>query len=135
MLNRKPRGGDLLVFCARVCAACLFVLSASGCDADKKATEPSVVKSEPSSESVKSDEEPNEARGDWCSGHAVPESMCAKCNPELEEKLKNSGDWCEEHGHAESVCPVCNPQAPPQEASGDLCVEHGLPESKCTGSD
>lgn len=132
MLSRKPRCGVLGVFCLRVGVACLFVLSVAGCDGDKKASRLPVVKSEPSPQSVKAVEKPHDAHRDWCTEHAVPESMCAECNSGLEEGLKKSGDWCEEHGHAESVCPVCNPQAPPAEAHGDWCVEHGLPESKCT---
>lgn len=50
---------------------------------------------------------------DWCKGHAIPESMCTKCNPELIEGFKAAGDWCAEHGFPESACPLCNPIAPP----------------------
>lgn len=90
---------------------------------------------------------------DWCAGHALPESKCTKCNPELAAGFKEAGDWCDEHGFPESACPVCNPQAPPNgpSASGagaapaagaaegagapvaaDWCREHHVPESKCT---
>ena len=73
---------------------------------------------------------------DWCGGHALPESMCTKCNPELKAKFEAKGDWCATHGFPESACPVCNPMKAPQRASvvgdpSDWCDSHGLPESKC----
>jgi hypothetical protein len=46
---------------------------------------------------------------DWCSEHAVPESMCTRCNVELVAAFKASGDWCAEHGLPESQCLACNP--------------------------
>ncbi len=51
--------------------------------------------------------------GDWCGGHALPESMCTKCNPELAAGFKAKGDWCEAHGFPESACPTCNPMQAP----------------------
>ena len=81
---------------------------------------------------------------DWCAGHALPESMCTKCNPELTAKFKASGDWCAEHELPESVCPECNPMRPPagqaahaaaaqkQGDAADWCAGHALPESMCT---
>ncbi|MFW5920491.1 MAG: hypothetical protein ACOCUS_01525 [Polyangiales bacterium] len=74
---------------------------------------------------------------DWCAEHALPESMCTKCNPELTAKLKEEGDWCKEHQLPESVCPQCNPMQPPPGAprvgdASDWCAEHALPESMCT---
>ncbi|MEZ4266604.1 MAG: efflux RND transporter periplasmic adaptor subunit [Myxococcota bacterium] len=81
---------------------------------------------------------------DWCKGHALPESMCTKCNPELLEGFKAAGDWCAEHEFPESACPVCNPVAPPPPAgaaapassrvgdAADWCPGHALPESMCT---
>lgn len=85
---------------------------------------------------------------DWCGGHAIPESMCTKCNKALVEKFRAAGDYCEEHGFPESACPTCNPRtrpAPPaaEPARGghgfgppgshtDWCGRHGLPESMCT---
>lgn len=77
--------------------------------------------------------------GDWCSGHAVPESMCPVCNPSLVERFQREGDWCQEHGFPESVCPTCNPMRPPASSgnrapaqASDWCSEHGVPESMCT---
>ena len=46
---------------------------------------------------------------DWCGEHAVPESQCTRCNPELVAAFKATGDWCEEHGLPESQCLKCNP--------------------------
>lgn len=46
---------------------------------------------------------------DWCEEHAVPESQCTRCNPELAAAFKATGDWCEEHGLPESQCLKCNP--------------------------
>jgi cobalt-zinc-cadmium efflux system membrane fusion protein len=50
---------------------------------------------------------------DWCAEHALPESMCTKCNEELASEFKDRGDWCGEHGFPESVCPLCHPMQPP----------------------
>lgn len=46
---------------------------------------------------------------DWCAEHAVPESLCTRCNPSLSAAFKATGDWCEEHGLPESQCLACNP--------------------------
>jgi hypothetical protein len=46
---------------------------------------------------------------DWCGEHAVPESQCTRCNPELIAAFKATGDWCDEHGLPESQCLACNP--------------------------
>ena len=46
---------------------------------------------------------------DWCGEHAVPESQCTRCNPDLTAAFKATGDWCEEHGLPESQCTRCNP--------------------------
>ena len=58
---------------------------------------------------------------DWCGEHQVPESMCSRCNPELEAAFKATGDWCEEHALPESQCLACNPELkierPPKEGS------------------
>lgn len=48
--------------------------------------------------------------GDWCGEHAVPESQCTRCNPDLVAAFKATGDWCEEHGLPESQCLACNPE-------------------------
>lgn len=46
---------------------------------------------------------------DWCDEHAVPESQCTQCNPELIPAFKATDDWCDEHGMPESQCLKCNP--------------------------
>jgi hypothetical protein len=46
---------------------------------------------------------------DWCAEHAVPESQCTRCNPDLVPAFKATGDWCAEHGLPESQCLACNP--------------------------
>jgi len=46
---------------------------------------------------------------DWCAEHAVPESACTLCHPELIESFKAKDDWCAEHGIPESNCRLCNP--------------------------
>ena len=46
---------------------------------------------------------------DWCAGHGLPESACAKCDPSRAARFRAAGDWCEEHGFPESVCPTCSP--------------------------
>ena len=46
---------------------------------------------------------------DWCGEHAVPESMCTRCNPSLIPAFKATNDWCAEHGLPESQCKLCNP--------------------------
>ncbi len=53
---------------------------------------------------------------DWCVEHALPESKCTKCNPNLTADFKAKGDWCAGHGFPESACPKCNPQPPPKGA-------------------
>jgi hypothetical protein len=46
---------------------------------------------------------------DWCGEHAVPESMCTRCNPTLVAAFKATNDWCAEHNLPESQCLACNP--------------------------
>ena len=46
---------------------------------------------------------------DWCGEHAVPESQCTRCHPELAAAFKATNDWCEEHGLPESHCLKCHP--------------------------
>jgi len=54
---------------------------------------------------------------DWCVDHAVPESQCTKCNPELITHFKETGEWCAPHDLPESLCRLCNPDIEfPQES-------------------
>lgn len=47
---------------------------------------------------------------DWCLEHAVPESVCTRCDPTLAAAFKATNDWCAEHGLPESQCLRCNPE-------------------------
>lgn len=67
---------------------------------------------------------------DWCTEHAVAESRCIKCHPELVGA--NAKDWCPEHGLPESKCTICHPELLTTGVAGDWCREHGVPESGCT---
>jgi len=46
---------------------------------------------------------------DWCGEHAVPESQCTRCHPEMIAQFKSAGDWCAGHDLPESHCRLCNP--------------------------
>lgn len=46
---------------------------------------------------------------DWCAEHAVAESQCTRCHPELAAAFKATNDWCAEHGLPESHCLKCHP--------------------------
>ena len=46
---------------------------------------------------------------DWCGEHAVPESQCTRCNPDLLPAFKATSDWCEEHQLPLSQDKVHNP--------------------------
>lgn len=56
---------------------------------------------------------------DWCSEHAVPESLCTRCDASLIPAFQATGDWCPEHALPESQCKLCNPELkierPPRE--------------------
>lgn len=67
---------------------------------------------------------------DWCIEHAVPDSKCIKCHPELAGE--SGADWCKEHGVPESKCTICHPEILTKGVAGDWCKEHGVPESNCT---
>ncbi len=46
-------------------------------------------------------------KGDWCSEHSVPDSICVECKKECMPRGKEYG-WCRKHGVHE--CPLCNPE-------------------------
>ena len=61
-------------------------------------------------------------KDDWCGEHAVPESQCVECNPDLLPRGKDYG-WCRKHGI--SNCPFEHPEiaqlkAAPKIAPADL---------------
>ena len=102
--RRKPsRYGSVAV------AAVLFVALAA-CSKDD------TTKPKPGDEQASKNKDEHAASGvapgshdDWCGEHAVHESQCSRCNPELTAAFKATGDWCEEHGVPESQCLQCNP--------------------------
>jgi hypothetical protein len=47
---------------------------------------------------------------DWCKEHAVPESVCTRCNASLIPDFQKKGDWCKEHSLPESQCIECHPE-------------------------
>lgn len=51
---------------------------------------------------------------DWCEEHAVPESICSRCNPSLIPQFEAANDWCAEHDLPESQCLLCNPGLEPK---------------------
>ena len=107
---------------------CLLLLATFGCNLATSGEPPGGKPNAASSTVAPS------VSADWCAGHAVPESKCTLCNPELIPGFQKAGDWCEEHQLPESVCPQCNPgpAAHMAESGRDWCAGHGVPESKCT---
>ncbi len=101
----------------------ILLFTTSACNENK-----SSAKADPDSPAAQSSEEglhaPADAvpgsHEDWCGGHAVPESMCTRCNASLIPAFKASGDWCEEHKLPQSQCLICNPdlkiERPPKTA-------------------
>ena len=75
----------------------------AGCSKEKPAAPPAAAGHAP--EGVKPG-----SHEDWCAEHAVPESQCTRCNPELAAAFKATNDWCAEHGLPESQCQRCNPE-------------------------
>ncbi len=75
--------------------------------------------------------EPAAAAGDttdWCAEHAIAESACPFCHPDLVESM----GWCAGHDIAEALCWQCNPALiAAYTAVGDWCAGHGVPESRC----
>lgn len=54
---------------------------------------------------------------DWCREHAMPESVCVQCHPELADGFKAKGDWDEEHKLPKSQCFKCDPKLKEQFAA------------------
>ena len=71
---------------------------------------------------------------DWCAEHAVPESMCTKCHPELVERYKAANDFCAGHGLPESVCPLCHPLDPPASEGGEARAGRPRPTDTESGA-
>jgi hypothetical protein len=88
-------------------------LGASACSKEKDAATatpaaPAATKSDDSTKHAPQGVKPG-SHEDWCAEHAVPESQCTRCNPDLIAAFKATGDWCGEHGLPESQCLKCNP--------------------------
>lgn len=146
-LSSLPRRGGALL--AAHCVLALVLLPAIGCTDRGEPTDSDSTPPEEATPAAPTRPEVADP-ADWCGGHALPESMCTRCNPELTEVFQAAGDWCAEHSLPESVCPQCNPLPPPGAASADphaghdhddghrvgdpsdWCRGHGLPESMCT---
>ncbi|MEJ7598406.1 MAG: hypothetical protein WKG01_10890 [Kofleriaceae bacterium] len=93
--------------------ALLFVLGAAGCDKGGDKTKPTSETKPTKTETAGAAHAPTDvvpgSHEDWCAEHAVPESQCTRCNPDLTAAFKATNDWCEEHGLPESQCLKCNP--------------------------
>jgi cobalt-zinc-cadmium efflux system membrane fusion protein len=84
----------------RTVACILAALVAVGCGAksksEKQGAKPPAVRAE--------------AGEGLCEEHGVLEAICTKCNPKLVPVFQAKGDWCSEHGFPMSVCPVHHPE-------------------------
>lgn len=87
------------VACLLVCTLCASV----GCSKEKAEAGPVV-----SAGHAPAGAKPG-SHEDWCAEHAVPESQCTLCHPDLVAAFKATGDWCVEHSLPESHCLKCNP--------------------------
>lgn len=122
--ERKINMCHVSAFIGVLSAIVLLVFSACGKKADNS---PTTEATAPLACSVANKESAHACLGalpgsndDWCGEHAVPESLCTRCNPSLIAAFKATGDWCEEHGLPESQCLICNPdlkiERPPRAA-------------------
>lgn len=122
-MSAAPRRKKSIMFkstFALTFACSLLALSLPGCDGADKAKPQAQAQAEGGH--AKADAKPG-SHEDWCGEHQVPESMCTRCNPELEAAFKATGDWCAEHKLPESQCLACNPdlkiERPPREPEGE----------------
>ena len=88
---------------------CLFLaLSVSSCTGEEKPVTPpadtQVTPPQPAPLVEK------KAIADWCPEHAVPESICTRCNDSLIAGFKEKGDWCAKHELPDSQCLECHPE-------------------------
>jgi hypothetical protein len=91
-----------------VCFA-VVVCAAAACSKDKAGkTSPKAAASVTAATHAPEGAKPGSYE-DWCGEHAVPESQCTQCHPELIAAFKATGDWCAEHSLPESQCLKCNP--------------------------
>jgi thiol-disulfide isomerase/thioredoxin len=56
--------------------------------------------------------------------HGVACETCVQCHPELADKFRAAGDWCPEHAVPETQCGICHPEvlraAPAAPAGADV---------------
>jgi hypothetical protein len=98
-------------FTAAACAVTFGLVFAAGCEKKEAQTQP------PSPSAPKAaDATPAPATQplipvatDWCREHAMPESVCVQCHPDLAAGYKAKGDWDEEHKMPKSQCFKCDP--------------------------
>jgi hypothetical protein len=89
-----------------------LALAIAGCAKEKKdapAAAPAATVAAPARDDHAAPTVKPGSHEDWCGEHAVPESQCTRCNPELIAAFKATNDWCAEHGLPESQCLKCNP--------------------------
>jgi hypothetical protein len=93
--------------------ALVLAIAIAGCSKEKRdtpaATPVTAAQPTPAAERHAAADVKPGSHEDWCAEHAVPESQCTRCNPELVAAFKATNDWCEEHGLPESQCLKCNP--------------------------
>jgi cobalt-zinc-cadmium efflux system membrane fusion protein len=65
-----------------------------------------------------------EAPGDWCLKHLVPQSLCTLCSPEREKSL----EMCAKHALPALLCTICRPELA---SSLPTCKLHRLPVAYC----
>jgi hypothetical protein len=92
-----------------VCLFAILTLATSACSKNEPKGTPGTT----TSANVSAGHAPKDAKPgsyeDWCEEHAVPESQCTLCHPDLVAAFKATGDWCAEHSLPESHCLKCNP--------------------------
>lgn len=89
-----------------------FCLLGTGCpDSSSQQQPPQPTTAAPTaSEAPKAPLVPQRQAADWCREHAVPESICTRCNTALIADFKAKNDWCNEHNLPESQCFACHPE-------------------------
>lgn len=108
-------------FRSALCFSALLTLAfASACEEAPVQEAPAPNVAEPATHAHAAPGAAPGSHGDWCGAHAVPESLCTRCNPSLIAAFQATGDWCPEHNLPESQCLICNPELvierPPLEA-------------------
>jgi len=104
-------------------AFAILMLAFAGCDqgSEKAAADPASKSATDSHDDHAAADAKPGSHEDWCGEHAVPESMCTRCNASLTPAFKATGDWCEEHSMPKSQCLACNPdlkiERPPKTAA------------------